>query len=528
MNVRPRRLGWVLAAAMLVAALVRLPLLTRQGLWVDEVFSLAMATGHSLEHPAAQAEPAAGDFVEGGVAAAADWSAYLRHEEPPASLARVLRAARLSDTSPPLYYVLLWAWTRALGTSDAALRALSLVLALACCPLLARLARRTGGRAAVAPTLFLFALAPLAVYYATEGRMYALLWLELVLLAELSLGLRARGASGRLLAWCLVSAAGFLTHYFFAFVWVALTALLFLRRRRLGRGRLAAGVLAVLLAILPWYVHLGASLGAWRVTAGWLEREPAGFARGAAALELLTGFFGGGAEPLWGENHAARTATLVLFGLAFAGLAGRWRARTLGGRRLVLWVWLAAGCASPLVFDALLGTYTLAVPRYALAGLPAALLLGGAALAVLPGRARTLLTLALVLAFVPHLRMLHARPARSWCPLRESARALERRSGPQDLILVHSIPSGVLGIARYHAGPAPFAAWVEQLEQRRVPDSLEVLLHGRRRVFLVRIHEVGASAPVEDWLRAHAVLESELEVGPARILGFVLPESGLF
>ena len=36
----------------------------RHCLWVDELFSLAIATGHSLEHPAAAAKPALGDFVE--------------------------------------------------------------------------------------------------------------------------------------------------------------------------------------------------------------------------------------------------------------------------------------------------------------------------------------------------------------------------------------------------------------------------------------------------------------------------------
>src|SRR5262249_4491239 len=177
--VRRARTAWLVAAVVLVAALVRWPLLTRQGLWVDEVFSLAIATGHSLEHPAAEARAELGDFVEGDAPrAASEWRAYLAHDDPPASLARVVRAVRLSDTSPPLYYVALWAWTRALGTSDAALRGFSLVCAVLCVPLLARLARRAGGRAAVFPACALYACAPLSIYYGTEGRMYSLLWLE--------------------------------------------------------------------------------------------------------------------------------------------------------------------------------------------------------------------------------------------------------------------------------------------------------------------------------------------------------------
>ena len=36
----------------------------RQGLWADELFSLAIATGHSLEHPASKADLTLGDYVE--------------------------------------------------------------------------------------------------------------------------------------------------------------------------------------------------------------------------------------------------------------------------------------------------------------------------------------------------------------------------------------------------------------------------------------------------------------------------------
>ena len=58
MNVAP----WVLL--VLVAALLRIVLALHPGLWSDEIFSLAMATGHSLEHPANEANPALGDYVE--------------------------------------------------------------------------------------------------------------------------------------------------------------------------------------------------------------------------------------------------------------------------------------------------------------------------------------------------------------------------------------------------------------------------------------------------------------------------------
>ena len=140
---------------------------------MDEVFSLAIATGHSLEHPAAIADPALGDFVEPkGPVHAEEFKRYLVHDDPPASPSRVVRAVLLSDTSPPLYYLLLYGWTLLFGTSDVALRLFSTTWSLACLPLLVGVARRTGGRDSVLPACILFALSPLAVYYSTEGRMY--------------------------------------------------------------------------------------------------------------------------------------------------------------------------------------------------------------------------------------------------------------------------------------------------------------------------------------------------------------------
>ena len=127
---------WLLLAVFAVASLVRLGLTERHSLWADEVFSLAIATGHSLEHPAATADPALGDFVEPeGPVYAEEFKRYLAHEEPPASPARVVRAVLLSDTNPPLYYLLLYGWTLVIGTSDAALRLFSTAWSLACLPL---------------------------------------------------------------------------------------------------------------------------------------------------------------------------------------------------------------------------------------------------------------------------------------------------------------------------------------------------------------------------------------------------------
>ncbi len=105
-GVRPGRAVWIVLFG--IAMLLRLSLLDRQGLWVDEVFSLAMATGHSIEQDPAISRPELGDFVEPRAAVPpAELRRYLQHDSPPAGPYRVLRGVFISDTSPPLYYLLL-------------------------------------------------------------------------------------------------------------------------------------------------------------------------------------------------------------------------------------------------------------------------------------------------------------------------------------------------------------------------------------------------------------------------------------
>jgi hypothetical protein len=79
---------------------------------------------------------------------------------------------------------------------------------------------------------------------------------------------------------------------------------------------------------------------------------------------------------------------------------------------------------------------------------------------------------------------------------------LERFVGPDDLVIAHSVPSGVIGLSRYLERDLPLAAWIEPLGLRR-PDDLESLLAGRRRVALVQVHNIGQPSSAEPWLRAH-------------------------
>jgi hypothetical protein len=256
-----------LLAVIVLAAGLRVALLDRQGLWADEVFSLAIATGHSLEHPAAEADPARGDYVEAVTPLPASaYRRYQEHEDPPAGFHRVTRAVRLSDTNPPLYYLLLSGWTRWAGTSDAALRLFSVLWALAAMPVLWWIARRVGGEAAALPAVVLFAVSPLGLYYSVEARMYSLLMFLVVSMIALTLALASREVKPGLVgAFSVVSAAALLSHYFAAFVWIAGVGWLAMTRR-IRWAWIAGAVAITCLLVLPWYVVVPESLGRWRVT----------------------------------------------------------------------------------------------------------------------------------------------------------------------------------------------------------------------------------------------------------------------
>jgi len=527
-KVKTRRARIVLVLLLFSAAAgLRMALIDRQGLWSDELFSLAMATGHSLEHPASDAEPAQGDFVEpAGPEPAAEYRSYLKHDEPPASIRRVVRAVLLSDTSPPLYYVLLRGWTTAVGTSDRALRSFSVFWALATFPLLYLMGWRLGGSRAALSACVLFTFAPVSLYYSAEGRMYSLLWFLAVLIAWVSLRLHDRGRKpALLLLWVMAGAAGLLTHYFFAFVWAACFTWLWVYPGRCSRAWILVGALATGLVVLPWYLQLPTSLARWRVTGHWLDMplslRQALTAPFVLAWNLLSGWgVWGGIN--WIDRIGAALVFLLAVILARAGLGRMFRP----SMRL-LWLWLLASCVGPVVFDLWRGTFTSLIPRYALAGMPAAMLLIGIALS----RVRSTLNLAflvlLIACWLPGIRAVLGNISRSYEPYHEVAERVDAWLSPSDLVIVHSIPSGVVGIARYLESDVPVAAWVGQLGRRQVPEDMGPLLRGHPRVALIKIHEVGEPAPEEDWLRVHAKPIGQLELQSARVLYFGLDEAAL-
>jgi hypothetical protein len=522
---------WRMLSALLLfglATLLRVELASQQGLWADELFSLAMTTGHSLEHPAASADSAQGDFFEPREAEpAAAYGRYLRHGVPVAGARQVIRAVLLSDTSPPLYYLLLNVWTRTWGTSDRALRLFSVFWALAAFPLLWSLGLRLGGWRAAASAASLYALAPPSLYYAVEARMYAMLWFLALAFIWLTVRLHDRGSRpGTLLLWTFAGAAGFLTHYFFAFVWAAGVLWIALYPGRSARAPLVAAVLASAAATLPWYAQLPASLRRWRVTGSWLT-GPLSLAQALSAPVLLAWNLLAG-RGIWGGSRWMDRILAVLFLLLALAIWRRGLKPLFSPVALLPWLWLLAACVGPVAFDLMRGTFASQIARYALAALPAAMLLSGFALSLLTPRTNAILLALIVTAWTPGIRAVFQNPRGAWEPYVQVGRELSNWAGSGDLVIVHSIPSGVLGITRYMAPSVPVATWVGQLGTRRAPQDLEAMLAGHRRVALVKVHHLGEPAPEEDWLRHNATLTDAREIHSVELLYFAPRKGSVF
>ena len=258
-------------------------------------YSLAIATGHSLEQSAPRADPERGDYFEpDGPRPAAWWARFWNWHNPAPGLDGRLRAVSHADTHPPLYYLSLGVWTELFGTSDAMLRLLSTVFGMACFPILWAVGQTIGGRRMAAISCVLFAFAPLGLYYSAEGRMYSLNWLLDLALAWASIRLRSDGFRWHLgLIWVLSAAAALLTHYFNIFVLAACGTWLLLHPGRLRRPAvIACGVVAGVL-VAPWYIHLGEMLSTWRVTGEWLKKPLGGreivFSIGMLTWGIVTG-----------------------------------------------------------------------------------------------------------------------------------------------------------------------------------------------------------------------------------------------
>lgn len=362
---------------VMVAFLLRLYRIGEQELWLDEAFSFHIAT-------------------------MPNWVGSL-----------------LTDTNPPLYYLLLRVWVQVAGQSEAAIRLFSAVLGT-----LFVIAVIWAGKEFFKPCVGLWsgwfgATAPLHIYYSQEARTYTLL--SLALLLTYIMVWRAL-KKDTLKSWTLVSASALVALYshYFAILGLLAAAFLFViwpEKQQIKQLWLRFGGAVFLsgLLFLPWLFlsfvftpHSSAGT-AW-IQDVW-ERIPP-----LLAIPRSLEVFGLGSQagllPITMKqfNYLEFPSSLRHLGLAIILLLGIWVAVPCGEKQLTLaWLakrkaWLWTLLFFPLVALWLASLYkpVYVVGRYDMVAFPAYVILLGLALAKVQSAGRPILaTFVAFILFIP-------------------------------------------------------------------------------------------------------------------------------
>jgi mannosyltransferase len=231
----------------------------------------------------------------------------------PGSFGHMLHEVKVSESNPPLYYVLAWGWAKAFGRDEWGIRSLSALFGTLTVPFGYAIGRQLSGRRVGLILTGLLAFNPMLIWYSQEARSYALL----VLFGTISFYFFVRALDtrrGRDLAfWAVASALAMLSHYFAFFavgieaVWLAVA----LRDRwkavlpALGLVGLVGASLLPLIAAQSNSSHIG-----------WIEESPLG----SRFLQTGISFLIGETGHVIAEPPRVQYAILPVIGVALGAL----------------------------------------------------------------------------------------------------------------------------------------------------------------------------------------------------------------
>lgn len=451
----------LLAGIVVVGLILRL-LVSDRGLWLDETISVM------------QVDRPVGDVLQ----------------------------SQANGFHPPLYHVQLHYWIEWFGSSALSIRSLSIAWSLLAIVAIWGWSREVFPDVSPAPAAAMAAVAPFAIWYGSEARMYAQLLALVAVCGFLAWRMMNRGVTVRRFA-ALAAALTALayTHYFSSLFMVALGAVMVvvavtrsdLRRRAIavcGAGLVSAALLA------PWLLHVLAS----RTKPGTLPEypDPDIFSSLIAGIEMVVGFH---SYTLLGLVAACWPVACLATMLALPVVPkATWR--TAGLAVLILlpptMLVLASAVAGHSVFD----------PRYLTVGTAPLYLLVGRGLAGLGTRRIGAVAVALLLtgASVLALRQAHDPENPRLFELRDALAAANRIAQPGDaLVLVPQFT--VAGLPR-----DPVLAYYPPSSRLRV------------------ISTVSDRSPPSAWRRARAagarrvILLTSFD-GPGAPVGFVSPRA---
>ncbi len=156
-----------------------------------------------------------------------------------------------AESTPPLYYILAWFWSRLAGMDEPGLRSLSALFGTLTIPVCYAAARTLVSHRVGVIVAALATTSPLLVWYSQEARAYSLFVL-LGALSFLAFALALDNPSPRRLAfWAGASSLMIVTHYFGVFLLVPEAALLLYRRRSRATWVATGAIVGVGVAVLP-------------------------------------------------------------------------------------------------------------------------------------------------------------------------------------------------------------------------------------------------------------------------------------
>jgi mannosyltransferase len=401
------------------------------------------------------------------------------------SFSEIARAAAL-DTHPPLYYATLKAWGDLVGSSELGLRSLSAVWGLLAVVLVWLIGRRLFGSLAGTVTALLLAVAPLAVYYSQEVRMYA---------QVTALGMLAVYAyvSRNNPLYAVAAIATLYSQYLGVAMLFALNlhAVIWWRTRthREWLTWLAANVV-VALGFLPW---LPTFLAQQSHALNTSPRTPDGL-----ALDTLTAYGGGVAH-----GDAFLVAGTVLAALALIGWASSFQRSEQRGEHatLALLVWLM-----PLGLVLALGLKSgLFELRYLVLSVPGLMLLAGFGIVRVVRNPFAVAAVA-ALAVVPAalgLQQQYYEPTLARDDYRGLVAAIEREARPTDAVLL-SAPNQVEIFGYYYHGPLTMIGLPAQrpMDPQDTRQRLDAIHAQYDRIWLVSwaMGEADPNGVISSWL----------------------------
>ncbi len=179
-----------------------------------------------------------------------------------------------ADVHPPLYY---WLWVSMWGTSDFALRSLSMILIAATIIVVTGVVYQLFGKRAALWSAVLLAVSPQLIRFGDEARMYALVALITASATAVLVSSMRHPTRKKWIMYGVLVSLGMWTHYFTAFVWLSHWVWRWLVRRDFvgarpyfSRGWILSHVCAIGIFI-PWLPFMIKQLTTIQSTGFWIS-----------------------------------------------------------------------------------------------------------------------------------------------------------------------------------------------------------------------------------------------------------------